>query len=96
VPGLDVRLASVAAVARMIAGASGWLASSSRPGKAAAPCVSPACRVVPYCGRSRQALPYHLSMALAAHCGFLSVWHWVQAFGLPSDSDRSGRGTRML
>ena len=36
------------------------------------------------------------STACAAQAAVLSAWHWVQAFGVPSLSDRSGRGTRML
>ena len=47
VPGLVWGCASVAAVARTIAGAAGLAASSSRPGKARTPCVSPACKVLP-------------------------------------------------
>ncbi len=39
---------------------------------------------------------YQPATISAAHSADRSVWHWVQAFGVPSDTDRSGRGTRML
>ncbi|EXI74832.1 MAG: hypothetical protein AW07_01443 [Candidatus Accumulibacter sp. SK-11] len=47
VPGPAWGWASVAAVARTIAGAAGFLASSSNLGRALAPCVVPACSVGP-------------------------------------------------
>ena len=47
VPGFAFGWASVTAVARMMAGASGFFARSSNRGKASAPWVAPACRVGP-------------------------------------------------
>src|SRR6516225_5023135 len=38
--------------------------------------------------------PCHVSIADAVHCADLSAWQSLQAFGVPSLADRSGRGTR--
>ena len=40
--------------------------------------------------------PYQLSTAAAAHCAGLSRWQSLQALGVPSFTDRSGRGMRKL
>jgi hypothetical protein len=87
--------ARVTAVARTMGGNAGSCASAIKEGKAVAPCVAPAWKVVPTCGRARQVVPYHWSIAVAAQSGLRSVWHWVQAFGVPMAFDTSGRGTRM-
>ena len=68
--GLTKGWASVAAVARRMGGMDVSPASVSNEGNAFAPCVMPACSVVPVWRRARQAVPYHLSIAAAAHSGF--------------------------
>ena len=42
--------------------------------------------------------PYHLLIASAAHCGvsFGFLWQLLQAFEVPSSTDKSGRGRRKL
>ena len=36
----------------------------------------------------------HRAIASAAHFGVSFAWHWLHAFGTPSDTVRSGRGIR--
>ena len=36
------------------------------------------------------------AVILAAQAAVRGAWHWVHGFGVPSCTDRSGRGMRML
>ncbi len=59
-------------------------------------CSRAACMIWPYGCSWRTLSPHHRSAASAAHALDLFRWHCVQAFGVPIETDRSGRGTRKL
>lgn len=54
----------------------------------------PASIAAPKCTSCRRPGPYHVATASAAHCACRLRWQPVQASGVPSASDSSGRGTR--
>ena len=41
------------------------------------------------------ALPVHVRIASAAHCAVFFAWQLVQALGLPTFTEMSGRGMRI-
>src|SRR5262245_65723139 len=87
---------SVSALARAKAGAFGSAATTPSRAAASAWPVQAEWKASAYFCQPLRFAPCQVSTADAAHCADLSAWQSLQAFGVLSLADRSGRGTRKL
>src|SRR5207245_7507588 len=71
-----------------------WFVDASRSARAVAWAIAGWEAVLAKGWNSWGGPPYHAVTVAAAQCASRSLWQPVHAFGVPSVTDRSGRGTR--